>query len=199
MAPHRQTSDVGGLMEALLTSTAAVALAEIGDKTQLLALVLATRFRTPEPIVAGIFVATIANHALAGLVGAQVGAWIGPELLRWIVGVGFLAMAAWTLVPDKADDGPGADKRGAFMATLIAFFFAEMGDKTQLATVGLAAAHPGQTIAVVVGTTFGMMLANVPVVYLGGRFAEYVNLSRARFWAATLFAAFGVWVLWKGV
>jgi putative Ca2+/H+ antiporter (TMEM165/GDT1 family) len=186
-------------MQALLTSIAAVALAEIGDKTQLLALVLATRFRRPVPIVAGILVATVANHALAGVLGAQVGAWIGPSLLRWIVGVGFLAMAGWTLIPDKLDEETEVSTRGAFLATLIAFFFAEMGDKTQFATIGLAAAHPGQTAAVVVGTTIGMMLANVPVVFIGDRLAGRIDLGKARYFAATLFAVFGGVVLIYGV
>ena len=186
-------------MQALLTSTLAVALAEIGDKTQLLALVLATRYRRPVPIVAGIVVATVVNHALAGLVGAQVGAWLGPELLRWIVGLGFLAMAAWTLVPDTLDEERKPDPRGAFVATTVAFFFAEMGDKTQLATIGLAAAHPGATVAVVVGTTLGMLIANVPVVALGDRLAGRIDLSRVRYLAALLFAAFGAVVLVRGI
>jgi len=186
-------------MDALLTSTLAVALAEIGDKTQLLALVLAARFRRPVPIVAGIVVATVLNHTLAGLVGAQVGAWLGPERLRWIVGLGFLAMAAWTLVPDRLEADRPPEARGAFAATTVAFFFAEMGDKTQLATVGLAAAHPGATIAVVLGTTLGMLLANVPVVVLGDRLAGRLDLSKARFLAALLFAAFGLAVLLRGV
>lgn len=186
-------------MEAFLTSTTAVALAEIGDKTQLLALVLATRFRQPGPIVAGILLATIANHALAGLVGAAVGAWLGPALLRWIIGLGFLAMAAWTLVPDEIDVDEKPSPYGAFLATLIAFFIAEMGDKTQLATIGLAAAHPGATVGVIAGTTLGMMLANVPVVFIGDRMAGKIDLSKARYVAAALFAAFGGWVLWFGI
>ncbi|MES2645062.1 MAG: TMEM165/GDT1 family protein [Myxococcota bacterium] len=186
-------------MQALLTSTAAVALAEIGDKTQLLALVLATRYRRPVPIIAGIFVATILNHALAGLVGAQVGAWIGPVALRWIVGLGFLGMAAWTLVPDKLDGADTPSPYGAFVATLVSFFVAEMGDKTQLATVGLAAAHPGQTAAVVLGTTIGMLLANVPVVLVADRLGGRVDLQKARYFAALLFALFGAWVLGRGV
>ena len=186
-------------MEALLTSVVAVTLAEIGDKTQLLSLVLITRFRQPWPIIVGIFVATIANHALAGLVGAEVGAWLGPNLLRWIVGIGFLAMAAWTLIPDKLDEDERPPTRGAFVTALIAFFLAEMGDKTQLATIGLAAAHPGQTAWVILGTTIGMMLANVPVVLLGDRIAGRVKVSSVRFLAAALFAAFGALVLWRGV
>ena len=128
-------------MDAFFTSTLAVALAEIGDKTQLLSLLLITRFRQPTPIILAILIATIANHALAGLLGAAVGSWLGPELLRWIVGLGFLAMAAWTLIPDKLDEDQKAPTRGAFITSLIAFFLAEMGDKTQLATIGLAAAH----------------------------------------------------------
>ncbi|MDP2309912.1 MAG: TMEM165/GDT1 family protein [Pseudomonadota bacterium] len=186
-------------MQALLTSTAAVALAEIGDKTQLLALVLATRFRQPMPIIAGIFVATILNHGLAGMVGAQVGAWIGPALLRWIVGLGFVVMAAWTLVPDSLDGAAAPSRSGAFITTLVSFFVAEMGDKTQLATVGLAAAHPGQTVAVIVGTTVGMLLANVPVVLVGGRLGGRIDLQKARYFAALLFASFGAFVLVRGV
>ncbi|MFN7146761.1 MAG: TMEM165/GDT1 family protein [Myxococcota bacterium] len=185
-------------MQALLTSTAAVALAEIGDKTQLLALVLASRYRKPVPIVAGILVATIANHALAGLVGAQVGAWLGPEGLRWSVGVAFLGMAGWTLVPDRLD-AVEPSRHGAFVATLVSFFFAEMGDKTQLATVGLAAGHPGQATSVIVGTTVGMLLANVPVVLVGDRLGARVDLSKARYFAALLFAAIGGWVCVNGV
>ena len=186
-------------MEAFLTSVIAVTLAEIGDKTQLLSLVLITRFRQPGPIIAGIFFATIANHALAGLLGAQIGAWLGPALLRWIVGIAFLAMAAWTLIPDTLDEEAQAHRRGAFLTALVAFFLAEMGDKTQLATVGLAAAHPGHTPSVILGTTVGMMLANVPVVLLGEKLAEKVKMSRVRFVAAALFAIFGGVVLWRGV
>ncbi|MDP2313056.1 MAG: TMEM165/GDT1 family protein [Pseudomonadota bacterium] len=185
-------------MQAFLTSTAAVALAEIGDKTQLLALVLATRYRRPVPIVAGILVATLANHGLAGLLGAQVATWLGPEGLRWTVGIAFLGMAGWTLIPDKLD-ATEPSPHGAFWATLVAFFFAEMGDKTQLATVGLAAAHPGALLAVVGGTTLGMMLANVPVVLLGDRLGTRVDLSKVRYVAALLFAVLGTWVCVRGV
>ena len=186
-------------MDAFFTSTLAVALAEIGDKTQLLSLLLITRFRQPTPIILAILVATVANHALAGLLGAAVGSWLGPELLRWIVGLGFLAMAAWTLIPDTLDEDEKAPTRGAFITALIAFFLAEMGDKTQLATIGLAAAHPGHAGQVIAGTTLGMMIANVPVVLLGERIAERVKLSSVRFVAAALFAAFGALVLWRGV
>ena len=186
-------------MEAFLSSVAAVTLAEIGDKTQLLSLVLITRFRQPWPIILGIFLATIANHALAGLLGAQIGVWLGPVLLRWIVGLAFLAMAAWTLIPDKLDEDAEPPRYGAFLTALVAFFLAEMGDKTQLATIGLGAAWPGQAVAVIMGTTLGMMLANVPVVLLGEKLAEKVKMSSVRFVAAALFAAFGVLVLWRGV
>lgn len=187
-------------MDALLTSTLAVAVAELGDKTQLLALLLATRFRRPWPIVAGILVATIANHALAGVAGAQVGAWLGPEALRWIIGLGFLAMAGWILVPDKDDeDAAKGDGHGPFLTTTVAFFLAEMGDKTQLATIALAAAHPGHATAVIVGTTLGMMIANVPVVFVGDRLAGRVDLSKARYVASTLFALFGLWILVRGI
>ena len=184
-------------MDALLLSTVAVTLAEIGDKTQLLAFILATRFKRPLPLILGIAVATVLNHALAGLFGATVAAWVGPEALRWGIGLGFLVMAAWTLIPDKADE-PDAVKReqyGPFLITLIAFFMAEIGDKTQIATVGLAAAHASQLVWVVIGTTLGMMLANVPVVLLADRISASFDLSRARFLAAALFAAFALWTL----
>jgi putative Ca2+/H+ antiporter (TMEM165/GDT1 family) len=176
-------------------SVVLVAVSEMGDKTQLLALVLAARFRAPWPIIAGIFLATVLNHALAGLVGASVAAWLGPEGLRWVLGLAFLAMAGWVLIPDTLDAEAEEGGRGAFVTTLIAFFLAEMGDKTQIATVGLAAAHPGQTAAVVFGTTVGMLLANVPVVLVGERLAKGVDLSKARFVASALFAALGAWIL----
>lgn len=182
-------------MEAFFTSTAAVALAEVGDKTQLLSLVLAAQLRRPWPLIAGILLATIINHGLAGALGAAVGDWLGPELLRWIVGLGFLAMAAWTLRPDEAGDDPDASRHGPFLTALVAFFLAEMGDKTQIATVGLAAAFPGRLTGVVLGTTLGMMIANVPVVLLGEKIAAAFDLSRVRFVAAALFGLFGVWVL----
>lgn len=151
-------------MEAFLVSTGIVALAEIGDKTQLLAFVLAAKFRRPLPIIAAIFVATIANHAFAAAIGTWITSLLGPNVLRWVLGASFLAMAAWTLVPDKIDDDdvPLA-KYGVFLTTLIAFFVAEMGDKTQVATVALAARYDS-LLAVVCGTTFGMMLANVPAI-----------------------------------
>ncbi|MGV7208121.1 TMEM165/GDT1 family protein [Oxalobacteraceae bacterium A2-2] len=182
-------------MEAFLVSTGIVALAEIGDKTQLLAFVLAARFRKPLPIVAAIFVATIANHAFAAAIGTWITGLLGPDLLRWVLGASFLAMAAWTLVPDEIDeDETPAAKYGVFLTTLVAFFAAEMGDKTQIATVALAARYHGLA-AVVAGTTFGMMLANVPAVYLGDRIAGRVNLKLVHGIAAVIFAVLGVLTL----
>ena len=179
-------------MEAFLLSTGIVALAEIGDKTQLLAFLLAARFRRPLPIVAGILVATIANHAFAAAVGAWVGATLGADVLRWVLGLSFLAMAAWIMVPDKLDDEDAELARyGVFLTTLIAFFLAEMGDKTQVATVALAARFDSM-VAVVAGTTFGMMLANVPAVYFGERIAGKVPLKLVHGIAAALFAVLGV-------
>ena len=179
-------------MEAFLVSTGIVALAEIGDKTQLLAFVLAAKFRRPLPIIAAIFIATIANHAFAAAIGTWVTGLLGPDTLRWVLGASFLAMAVWTLVPDKLDD---EDTRlagyGVFMTTLIAFFVAEMGDKTQVATVALAARYDA-LIAVVGGTTLGMMIANVPAVYLGDRIANRVPLKLVHGIAAAVFAVLGV-------
>lgn len=179
-------------MQAFLVSTAAVAIAEIGDKTQLLALLLAARFRKPLPIIAGIAVATVLNHALAAGVGALVAQWLSPDTLRWLVAASFMAVAAWVLVPDKldADDAP-VDARNAFVATLIAFFLAEMGDKTQVATVVLAASWQ-PLWQVLAGTTIGLLLANVPVVLLGAHFAKRLPLHYARYAASTLFAALGI-------
>jgi Ca2+/H+ antiporter, TMEM165/GDT1 family len=186
------TSGPRHLMEAFLVSTGIVALAEIGDKTQLLAFVLATQFRRPLPIVAGIFVATVINHFCAAAVGTWLTELLGPEALRWILGLGFLAMAAWIMVPDEIDeDDKPAGRYGVFTATLIAFFLAEMGDKTQIATVALAARFD-QLTAVVVGTTLGMMLANVPAVYLGKRAATAVNLKVVHGIAAVIFVVLGV-------
>ena len=180
-------------------STLAVAIAEIGDKTQLLALLLAARFRRPWPIIAGIFVATVLNHALAGWLGALVASHLSPEVLRWIVAVSFLAIGVWTLIPDRIDDDTERlPARGAFIATTIAFFLAEIGDKTQIATVVLAAKS---TVLwpVVLGTTLGMLLANVPVVLLGSRFAAKLPLKAARMAAAALFIALALWVAWRGM
>lgn len=180
-------------MEAFLISSALVALAEIGDKTQLLALVLATRFKQPLPIVAGIFVATVLNHALAGALGSWITSALGPDVLRWIVGASFLAMAAWTLVPDKLDDDEATAKAtlGAFAATLVAFFLAEMGDKTQVATVALAARF-NELIPVVMGTTIGMLLANVPVVYFGEAITRRLPVATVHKVTAVIFALLGV-------
>lgn len=182
-------------MEALLISTGIVALAEIGDKTQLLSLVLATRFRRPWPIVLGILAATLFNHALAAAVGSWAQAALGPVMLRWILGLSFLAMALWALVPDTLHNANVAPGRfGVFGTTLIAFFLVEIGDKTQVATVALAAQHAA-FYSVVVGTTAGMMLANVPVVLLGERIARRLPIRAIRAIAAALFALLGAAVL----
>lgn len=182
--------------QALLVSTGVVALAEIGDKTQLLALVLAARWRKPLPIILGILVATVLNHALAGAVGAWIASAIGPDAMRWILGVSFLAMAAWILVPDKADDEAAVrePRQGVFLATVVAFFLLEMGDKTQIATVALAARYDALW-AVVAGTTLGMMLANVPAVLVGEAAARSLPLGVVRRLAAVVFAVLGVVVL----
>jgi putative Ca2+/H+ antiporter (TMEM165/GDT1 family) len=179
-------------MEAFLVSTGIVALAEIGDKTQLLAFILATKFRKPIPIILGILVATLANHAVAGLLGSWITTLISPETLRWVLGVSFLAMALWTLIPDKFDENDAKLARfGVFNTTLIAFFLAEMGDKTQVATVALAAQYQA-VVQVVAGTTLGMMIANVPAVLLGDRVAERLPVRTVHFIAAALFAILGV-------
>lgn len=185
-------------MEAFLLSTGIVALAEIGDKTQLLSLVLAARFRKPLPIVLGILAATLANHALAGAVGAWVQQTLGADVLRWIVGLSFLAMAGWILIPDKLDnaEGDALSRRqlGVFGTTLVAFFIAEMGDKTQIATVVLAARYDS-FIAVVAGTTLGMMIANVPAVLLGERITRILPIALVHRIAAGVFAVLGVLAL----
>jgi Ca2+/H+ antiporter, TMEM165/GDT1 family len=183
-------------MEAFLISTGIVALAEMGDKTQLLALVLAARFRKPWPIVAGILVATVVNHGLAGALGAWVTTVLGADTLRWILGASFLAMAAWMLVPDTLDDddAPTRPGWGVFATTVVAFFLAEMGDKTQIATVMLAAKYHAY-VAVVTGTTLGMMLANAPVVWLGERITRLVPLPVVHQVSAALFAVLGLLVL----
>ncbi|MGZ8289498.1 MAG: TMEM165/GDT1 family protein [Telluria sp.] len=179
-------------MEAFLISTGIVALAEIGDKTQLLAFLLAAKFRKPVPIVLGILVATLANHAFAAAVGAWINTLLGPDVMRWVLGLSFLGMAAWTLIPDQIDEEQaGLGKYGVFATTLVAFFLAEMGDKTQIATVALAARYDA-LIAVVAGTTFGMMIANVPAVYFGERVANKLSLKLVHGLAAALFAALGI-------
>lgn len=183
-------------MEAFLVSTGVVALAEIGDKTQLLALVLAARYRRPLPIVLGILAATLVNHALAGAAGAWCAAALGPVALRWILGFSFIAMAAWTLMPDRFENGGGASvpRFGVFAATAIAFFLLEMGDKTQIATIALAAKYESLA-AVVGGTTLGMMLANVPAVFLGEVAATKLPMRVVRAVAALVFGVLGACVL----
>ncbi|WP_137891583.1 TMEM165/GDT1 family protein [Ramlibacter sp. 2FC] len=183
-------------MQAFLVSTGLVALAEMGDKTQLLSLLLAARFRKPWPIVLGILVATLANHALAGALGTWVTRLMGPELLRWVLGGSFLAMAVWMLIPDKLDEGEGgnAPRLGVFGTTLLAFFLAEMGDKTQVATVMLAAQYQAW-VWVVAGTTLGMMLANAPVVWLGDAITRRVPIRVVHLASAAVFAGLGAFAL----
>jgi putative Ca2+/H+ antiporter (TMEM165/GDT1 family) len=187
-------------MEALLVSTGLVAIAEIGDKTMLLAIVLAARWQKPWPIIAGILVATLLNHALASTVGVLAAQYLEGPWMRWVIGIAFLGFAAWALIPDKFEDdeAPRAIAGGSvFLATAIAFFLVEMGDKTQVATVALAAQF--QSIAfVAAGTTLGMMIANVPAVFLGEAMARRVPLRYVRWAAAALFAGTGVWVLVAG-
>ena len=185
-------------MEAFLVSTGVVALGEMGDKTQLLAIVLAAMFRRPWPIVAGIFLATLANHAAAGAVGGWVAQLLGPDVLRWVIGLSFLAMAGWMLVPDKIDEESAAGRQrfGVFGTTVIAFFLAEMGDKTQIATVALAARYT-DVVQVVLGTTLGMMLANVPAVFLGDKIARKVSMRVVHGIAALIFAVLGVLTLFN--
>lgn len=182
-------------MEAFLLSTGIVALAEIGDKTQLLAFILAAKFKKPWPIIAGILVATIANHAFAGAIGSWITSVVGPETLRWVLGISFIGMAAWTLVPDKFEEEDAKLARyGVFGTTLIAFFLAEMGDKTQFATIALAAKYH-DFVAVVAGTTLGMMLANVPAVLLGHKIAERMPTKIVHRIAAAIFLVMGVLTL----
>lgn len=184
-------------MEALLVSTGVVALAEIGDKTQLLAFILAARFKKPLPIIAGILVATLVNHGLAGALGAWITTVLTPEVLRWVLGISFLAMAVWTLIPDKIDedDTQVATRFGVFGATLITFFLAEMGDKTQIATVALAANYAAPLL-VVLGTTMGMLIADVPAVFVGNKLAEKIPMKLVHGIAAAIFAVLGVATLW---
>jgi Ca2+/H+ antiporter, TMEM165/GDT1 family len=182
-------------LEAFVVSTGVVALSEMGDKTQLLVIVLAATFRRPWPIVAGILVATLVNHAAAGAVGGWVAHALGPDVLRWVIGLSFLAMAGWMLIPDKVDDAADGKQRfGAFGTTVVAFFLAEMGDKTQIATVALAARY-ADVVQVVLGTTFGMMLADVPAVFLGDKIAQKVSMRLVRGIAAAIFAVLGVLTL----
>ena len=182
-------------MNVLLVSTLVVAVGEIGDKTQLLALLLAARFRRPVPIILGIFFATVINHGLAGLLGEFIRSTLSPELLRWLLGLSFIGIALWALKPDTLDSEPTSKSAyGVFALTFVTFFFAEMGDKTQLATVALAAKYP-DLIQVVAGTTLGMLIADVPAVILGEKAAPKLPLKLIRIIAAVIFAALGVAVL----
>ena len=183
-------------LDALFVSTGVVALAEIGDKTQLLAFILAARFKKPVPIVLGILVATIINHGLAGALGAWITTAINPELLRWVLGASFIGMAIWTLIPDKIDEAETTkgSKYGVFGATLVTFFLAEMGDKTQIATVALAASY-GTPLWVVIGTTLGMLIADVPAVFVADKFADKIPMKLVHSIAAAIFAILGVLTL----
>ena len=185
-------------MEALLTSMGVVALAEIGDKTQLLAFVLAARFKKPLPIIAAIFCATIVNHGLAGAVGSWITSMLTPETLRWVVGGSFLGMAVWTMIPDKIEEEETkiASHLGVFGATLVTFFLAEMGDKTQIATVAMAAHFPNP-VMVVIGTTLGMLIADVPAVFVGDRFSKKIPMKLVHSIAAAMFAVMGLFALLK--
>ncbi|MEO6966977.1 MAG: TMEM165/GDT1 family protein [Rhodanobacteraceae bacterium] len=185
-------------MQAFLISLGAVALAEIGDKTQLLSLVLAAKYRKPWPICLGVLVATLVSHAIAAELGAWLAHWLTPDVQRWLVGLSFLSVAVWALFPDKADEDEAVkiSGRNVLIATIVAFFLAEMGDRTQIATAVLAAQyHP--LWVVIAGTTTGMLIANVPVIFLGARFAEKLPLRAARIGSAVLFAALGVWILFR--
>lgn len=186
-------------MQAFLIATGVVALAEVGDKTQLLSLILAAKYRRPWPIVLGILCATVINHGLAGAVGALLAHWLTPPVVHWVVVISLAAMAVWTLIPDKIDEDEASPGRGhgVLVATMVAFFLAEMGDKTQIATVVLSAEyHP--LWQVIAGTTVGMMLANVPVVWLGARFANRLPLKATRIAAALLFAVLAAWTALEG-
>ena len=183
-------------MEALLISTGVVALAEIGDKTQLLAFILAARFKKPLPIIAGILCATLVNHGLAGALGAWITSVLSPDVMRWVLAASFIGMAVWTLIPDEIeeDETRVARQFGVFGATLVTFFLAEMGDKTQIATIALAA-HYGTPLPVVAGTTLGMLLADVPAVFVGNKFAEKIPMRLVHSIAAGIFALMGVLTL----
>jgi putative Ca2+/H+ antiporter (TMEM165/GDT1 family) len=197
---HRAVRHVGGLrpevfLEAFLTSIAIVALAEIGDKTQLLAIVLATRFKRPLPIICGIFIATIANHFLAALVGEQTAAILDGMWFRYVIAASFIVMAGWTLIPDKFEEEAEKPGRfGAFLTTLVAFFLVEMGDKTQVATIALGARFH-TVVPVMLGTTIGMMIANIPAVLLGNELIKRIPLKTVRILAAMLFLVIGLWLL----
>ena len=179
-------------LESLLVSTGVVALAEIGDKTQLLAFLLAARFKKPLPIIGGILVATLFNHGLAGALGAWITTAVSPQILRWVLGVSFIGMAAWTMVPDEIekDEGRFAARFGVFGATLVTFFLAEMADKTQIATIALTARY-GQPLLVVIGTTAGMLIADVPAVFVGERLAGRIPMRLVHGVAAAIFLVLG--------
>lgn len=185
-------------MEALFISTGVVALAEIGDKTQLLAFILAARFKKPLPIIAGIFCATVVNHGLAGALGAWISSAVSPDVLRWLLGLSFIGMAIWTMIPDKIEDEETkvAGPLGVFGATLVTFFLAEMGDKTQIATIAMAA-HYSNPLLVVIGTTLGMLIADVPAVFVGDKFAAKIPMKLVHGMAAVLFAVMGALTLLK--
>jgi putative Ca2+/H+ antiporter (TMEM165/GDT1 family) len=180
-------------MESFLVSTGVVALAEIGDKTQLLAFILAARFKKPVPIILGILAATLVNHGLAGALGAWITATVSPGVLRWVLGLSFIGMAIWTLIPDKIEEEKTqiAQKFGVFGATLITFFLAEMGDKTQIATVAMAA-HYAAPVTVVMGTTLGMLIADVPAVFIGDKLAARLPMKLVHSVAAAIFALLGI-------
>ncbi len=180
-------------MEALLVSTGVVALAEIGDKTQLLAFILAARFKKPVPIILGILAATVLNHGLAGALGAWITSAISPEVLRWVLGLSFIGMAVWTMIPDKIEEEETqvARRFGVFGATFITFFLAEMGDKTHIATVAMAA-HYAQPLLVVIGTTLGMLIADVPAVFIGDKLANKIPMKLVHSIAAGVFAVLGI-------
>ena len=180
-------------MESLFVSTGVVALAEIGDKTQLLAFILAARFKKPWPIIAGILVATLVNHGLAGALGAWITSSVSPETLRWALGISFIGMAIWTMIPDKIEDEEAnvAKRLGVFGATFVTFFLAEMGDKTQIATVALAA-HYAAPITVVIGTKLGMLIADVPAVFVGDKLATKIPMKLVHSIAAAVFALLGI-------
>ena len=187
------------MIQTFLVALVTVAIAEMGDRTQLLALVLSAKFRKPAPIIAAILIATVANHAIAGFLGVWFAKYLTPHILDLVVGVSMLGMAIWTLIPDKLDEDDAKTKgRGAFMATLIAFFIAEIGDKTQIATAALAAGT-SNLFAVVAGSTTGMLIANVPVVFMGSRFAARLPMATIHKVAAGLFAVLGLYFIARGV
>jgi putative Ca2+/H+ antiporter (TMEM165/GDT1 family) len=185
-------------MEALYISTGVVALAEMGDKTQLLAFILGARFKKPVPIILGILLATLVNHGLAGALGAWITSVVSPDAMRWVLGLSFMGMAIWTLIPDKIEEEETqvAQKLGVFGATFVTFFLAEMGDKTQIATVALAA-HYAAPLMVVIGTTLGMLVADVPAVFVGNKFAAKIPMRLVHSIAAGIFAIMGVLTLLK--